>query len=70
MKKFKIYFLLVDREKRYAGACFENSNIYAGWEHMAFVAGLRIVESQPARSVTYRESMYWWKKNANIEYRS
>lgn len=53
VKKFRIYFLLVDREKRCASAYFENSNVYASWEHMAFVAGLRIVESQSA-SVTYR----------------
>lgn len=53
----KIYFLLVNREKRCARACFENSNIYTDWEHMVFVAGLRMVESQSARSVTYRGSV-------------
>lgn len=35
---------------------------------MVFVVGLRIVESQPARSVTYRGYAVWLRKNANIEY--
>lgn len=44
-----MFFVFVDQEKR--SAYFENSNVYASWEHMAFVAGLRIVESQSMSNI-------------------